>query len=275
MVSEKKYISRRPKKEENPLTRDKVTSLFVGSTAGSASYFVQMSAVQYLFRSMYLHSGFPYFSSLVGATALSLSFSSSTWAMLCTSDKLSGENSSAKFTYSNMGVCNSINLLIYRIQFKEFRSALPSHIILPGSFSNTGLKVSPGPLNKTTKQFVQQLGFKSGCHHCGVKVPHYISDHIPCTTFLSQFSALARNKPWNLKFIHWLYGRDILTKGEKPQSLFPQCRPCSNRQGGYVNRRPFFNALFNKKGIVLPKLKFRLYFLSLFPIHLIFNFLDS
>ena len=93
---------------------------------------------------------------------------------------------------------------------------VPSNV---GPGPNAGESVPVGPTDRPTKEEqekINEIGDRDGCHTCGTKNPgtksgNWVGDH---------------QDPTKLN-----------PKG-KPQRYYPQCRPCSNEQGGRIRWLP-------------------------------------
>lgn len=268
-------------KIRNPIKRSHLISISSGATVGCLIYVAQIRAYQYMFKMCRIHSGLPIVSSVLGGVVLSTAFVQSTVTMVNVTNfvhrkvKKDSEKDMPLFhtSYETL-ICSAVvNLGIYKQGYKQnLRTVLPSHILLPGSFAVEYLALTSTHVTKHKKQIVQELGHKYGCHHCGGKAQRYIADHIPSTRYLSEFSNLARLKSWHRSFLQLLFKRDVLSTQIHPQVLFPQCRPCSHSQGGFVSQqRPFLKSLQGKGGIVMHKMRPHYYFMFMFPIYLVFD----
>ncbi|SDB82265.1 DNRLRE domain-containing protein [Shouchella lonarensis] len=85
----------------------------------------------------------------------------------------------------------------------------------PGKYAKRSIPArSKGrSFTKKERRVMNKIGNKYGCHHCGTKKPGYknwVPDHQPVNRFLK--------------------------KGQK-QRLYPHCKACSRKQGGYVSAR--------------------------------------
>jgi hypothetical protein len=88
-----------------------------------------------------------------------------------------------------------------------------SSVILKGRFAAVSIP-SSGPAAKDhEKSQIQDLGRQNGCHSCGNKTPvdRFHADHQPPTELV------------------------LLGLATGPSVLYPQCVPCSDKQGGEVN----------------------------------------
>ena len=265
-------------KIKNPIKSSHLMSVTSGATVGYLFYVAQIRVSQYLAKICRIHSGFPVFSSILGGTIFSAAFMQSTSTMVKVTNLIHSKVDSNSEThkplfnlqYDTLLGAALVNLGVYKHGFKQqFRTVLPSHIILPGSFSNKYLPLTSINVTKYKKQIIQEIGGKYGCHHCGSKPGKYIADHIPCTKYLSEFSNLNRLHSWYRPFFHLLFDRDVLSTRIHPQVLFPQCRPCSSYQAGYVSKnRSFLKSLRGKDGIIMHKMRFHRYFIFMFPIYL-------
>ena len=267
-------------KIKNPVTTSHLISISSGATVGYILYIAQVRASQYMFRMLRVHSGFPVVSSVLGSLSLTAAFLQSTLSMVHVANlvysKISQNSNEDKLlnVHHDTLICSSVvNLGIYKQGYRQnFRSVLPSHIVLPGAFSHEYLPLTSVHVTKHKRQILQELGHKYGCHHCGAKVEKYIADHIPPTRYLPEFSKLACSKSWNRSIFLLLFNRDVLSTHIHPQVLFPQCRPCSYKQAGYVSKsKSFFKSLLGKDGIIMHKMRFHHYFVFMFPIYLLID----
>lgn len=95
-------------------------------------------------------------------------------------------------------------------------SSVPSNV---GPGPNAGESVPAGPTPRPTKEQqdkINEIGDRDGCHTCGTKDPgtksgNWVGDHQDPTK---------------------------LNPEGKPQRYYPQCRNCSNEQGGRIRWLP-------------------------------------
>lgn len=258
-------------------------SISVGAAIGSVSYIGHVRVFQRLLKTVGIHSGLPVISSLMGGSMLSGAFIQSNVTMVYTSTYIKRFLEDNKSTEPILGKSTEtlvsstvLNVIFYKYGFKQkFRNALPSHIILPGSFAREYIQLRSVKVTRLHKQFIQEIGKHHGCHHCGAKTTKYISDHIPCTKFISQLGTIyKRNPSWFRYYLLALYQRDLLSKSSYPQALYPQCRTCSNSQGSFVGRKSFFASLYSTRGIVMHRLRYQPYLVFVFPIYIILDRID-
>ena len=269
------------KKQENPVTEQNVKAALGGAAAGSILHVLTIRTSQHLAKALGLHSGLSLISSILGGAVLSSSFVSSTICMVKVRDFIRQHYElelteivgidPAKLFLSTVG-----NLAMYRIVYdKSLQSVLPSHLMVPGSFAGDRIPLMSEIVSKSQKRYIQGIGALHGCHHCGVKVNHYISDHIPSTKFLPEISRLLRQSILYGGLLSSIFQRTLLQfMRYHPQSLYAQCRPCSYRQGGHVNHKSFFKAFFSKRAIVLHKFRCHHYFFFIFPLYPIMELID-
>lgn len=87
----------------------------------------------------------------------------------------------------------------------------------PGAHAGESIPAGPGPRPTAAQQGeINKIGQDTGCHTCGTKDPgtksgNFVGDHQPPTKI---------NPPGN------------------PQRYYPQCKGCSNIQGGKVRQMP-------------------------------------
>lgn len=89
--------------------------------------------------------------------------------------------------------------------------------ITPGPYAKESIPATNGKSRDFTdeeRMKIDKIGYKSGCHTCGIKKPgtksgHFVPDH---------------QKP------------NYLVKNGEKQSLYPHCLSCSRKQGLYLAR---------------------------------------
>lgn len=128
-----------------------------------------------------------------------------------------------------------IGLLSYKtILRSRFTSLSPSSYTARGSFARAGI---PAPNNygyatPSQRAALDRLGRTWGCHTCGSRMlfsnsagknngPRFHGDHIPPVSVAKLW-----NERWYRKATGWTVN----------QKFYPQCRDCSNRQGGLLSR---------------------------------------
>lgn len=274
-------MAKEKKKKKIPLNKSNLISISCGATFGCVLYVAQIRASQHLLKACRMHSGIPILSSVIGGVVLSAAFAQSTISMAYVANfrhnlaesKIEKNRQLLEIHSDTLLYSTIINLGIYKHGNREqLRAVLPSHVILPGSFSKEFIPLTSVQVTKYKKQILQEIGHKYGCHHCGAKAERYIADHIPCTRYLSEFSNLGRSNSWLRSFFASLFNRDVLSTQIHPQVLFPQCKPCSYKQGGYVRgKQSFMKSLTSKGGIVMHKMRLHRYFMFIFPIYIILD----
>ncbi|WP_328238051.1 RHS repeat-associated core domain-containing protein, partial [Shouchella miscanthi] len=85
----------------------------------------------------------------------------------------------------------------------------------PGAYAKKSIpaRSTSSRLNKKERRVLNKIGDKYGCHSCGIKNPgtksgNWIGDHQPVTA---------------------------LNRYRKKQKLYPHCKACSSKQGGYAS----------------------------------------
>eukprot|EP00581_Thalassiosira_minuscula_P009886 CAMPEP_0183708344 /NCGR_PEP_ID=MMETSP0737-20130205/4689_1 /TAXON_ID=385413 /ORGANISM="Thalassiosira miniscula, Strain CCMP1093" /LENGTH=436 /DNA_ID=CAMNT_0025936209 /DNA_START=82 /DNA_END=1392 /DNA_ORIENTATION=+ len=126
-----------------------------------------------------------------------------------------------------------IGLLTYKTIFRSnFYSLSPSSYTARGSFARIGIPAPPNfnYATKVERQRLERIGKWWGCHTCGSRMyfsniaknkPKFHGDHIPPVSVAKQL-----NNRW--------YRRKLGIKVS--QKFYPQCRDCSNKQGGMLSR---------------------------------------
>lgn len=261
-------------KVELPFYRSDVIPISTGIAAGCLLYVFQLRASQYLLKALNIHAGLPFISSIIGGCSLSLAFLQSSTSMLAVMNfirtKHFKEQDIKTISVQNMASSCFINLIVVKyILQQQFRSTLPSHVIFPGSFARTFVPLHSNNVSKKCKLQIQKLGSIYGCHHCGNKVSHYIADHIPCTKFLPEFTQKC-NVFYNTVFLY-LFQRKGSCWKKYNQVVYPQCIKCCKHQAGFVSGKTFLRAVFQRKGIIMHKLRYHRYFIFLFPIHFLMD----
>jgi hypothetical protein len=131
-------------------------------------------------------------------------------------------------------------VLAYKAVFRmRYSSISPSSYTARGSFARVGIPAPPNFDYATPSQRarIERLGRVFGCHTCGSRMiapgglaggrsasaaaPRFHADHIPPVSVARQL-----NDRW---YRRWL-GLKVT------QRFYPQCRNCSNRQGGLLSR---------------------------------------
>ena len=129
-------------------------------------------------------------------------------------------------------------VLAYKAVFRmRYSSISPSSYTARGSFARVGIPAPPNFDYATPSQRarIERLGRAFGCHTCGSRMivpdgpvgrsaasaPRFHADHIPPVSVARQL-----NDRW---YRRWLGLRVT-------QRFYPQCRNCSNRQGGLLSR---------------------------------------
>ncbi|KAL9190718.1 hypothetical protein ACHAXT_000424 [Thalassiosira profunda] len=126
-----------------------------------------------------------------------------------------------------------LGLLTYKTVFRShFSSLAPSSYTARGSFARIGIPAPPNfnYATKAQRAKIEQIGRWWGCHTCGSRmvfsnlaknVPKFHGDHIPPVAVAKQI-----NRRWYRRPFGW----------EVAQKFYPQCRNCSNKQGGLLSK---------------------------------------
>ncbi|KAL7502831.1 hypothetical protein ACHAWX_000537 [Stephanocyclus meneghinianus] len=133
------------------------------------------------------------------------------------------------------GVC-LLGLLTYKTLLRShFASLSPSSYTARGSFARIGIP-APSNFNYATssqRSQLERIGRAWGCHTCGSRMlfsnlakrdwnkPRFHGDHIPPVSVAKQL-----NERWYRKKLGW----------KVSQKFYPQCRDCSNKQGGLLSK---------------------------------------
>ncbi|KAL7531423.1 hypothetical protein ACHAWF_003763 [Thalassiosira exigua] len=124
-----------------------------------------------------------------------------------------------------------LGLLTYKTIFRSrFSSISPSSYTARGSFARASIPAPPNFNYATRSQRVriERIGRRWGCHTCGSRMifsnlgkdaPRFHGDHIPPVSVAKQL-----NDRWHRRML----GRKVT------QRFYPQCRNCSNKQGGLL-----------------------------------------
>eukprot|EP00048_Salpingoeca_helianthica_P020332 m.6060 g.6060 ORF g.6060 m.6060 type:complete len:245 (+) comp4678_c0_seq1:101-835(+) len=92
------------------------------------------------------------------------------------------------------------------------RSIAPSHLWNLGAFEGGSIPAKgAGYASEAEREQLQRIGKKSGCHTCGTRAGPFNGDHQPPNNITKQ-------RRW------WHFS-------SREQRFYPQCRPCSSRQG--------------------------------------------
>lgn len=126
-----------------------------------------------------------------------------------------------------------LGLVTYKAIFRSrFSSLSPSSYTARGSFARVGIPASPN-FNYATRlqrEKLERIGRWFGCHTCGSRMifsdlkkntPRFHGDHIPPVSVAKQL-----NGRWYRQALGW----------KVPQKFYPQCRNCSNKQGGMLSK---------------------------------------
>jgi len=127
-----------------------------------------------------------------------------------------------------------IGLVTYKTLLRSrFASISPSSYTARGSFARIGIPAPPNFNYATSSQrnTIEQIGKWWGCHTCGSRmlfsniankgVPKFHGDHIPPVSVAKQM-----NERWVRRKLGW----------KVSQKFYPQCRNCSNKQGGLLSK---------------------------------------
>ena len=126
-----------------------------------------------------------------------------------------------------------LGLLTYKTIFRSnFISLTPSSYTARGSFARIGIPAPPNFNYATRSQRVriERIGKWWGCHTCGSRmifsnlgktIPKFHGDHIPPVSVAKQINSRWYRKPFGWKV---------------SQKFYPQCRDCSNKQGGLLSK---------------------------------------
>jgi hypothetical protein len=132
-------------------------------------------------------------------------------------------------------------LLTYKAVFRtRFSSISPSSYTARGSFARVGIPAPPsrGYATPSQRARIERLGRVFGCHTCGSRMmfpprdptggggrkyvlPRFHGDHVPPVSVARQLDGRWYRRWSGLKV---------------RQMFYPQCRSCSNRQGGLLSR---------------------------------------
>lgn len=134
-------------------------------------------------------------------------------------------------SYNNLISRCILGLLTYKTIFRSRYSSLsPSSYTARGSFARIGIP-APSNFNYATRlqrEKLQRIGRWWGCHTCGSRmifsnlgkdVPKFHGDHVPPVSVAKQLNDRWYRRTFGLKV---------------SQKLYPQCRNCSNKQGGLL-----------------------------------------
>ncbi|KAL7473691.1 hypothetical protein ACHAXS_014165 [Conticribra weissflogii] len=127
-----------------------------------------------------------------------------------------------------------IGLVTYKTLLRShFTSISPSSYTARGSFARIGIPAPPNFNYATSSQrrTLERIGKWWGCHTCGSRmlfsniadkhVPKFHGDHIPPVSVAKQM-----NERWFRRKSGW----------KVSQKFYPQCRNCSNKQGGLLSK---------------------------------------
>ncbi|KAL7524596.1 hypothetical protein ACHAXR_001788, partial [Thalassiosira sp. AJA248-18] len=126
-----------------------------------------------------------------------------------------------------------LGLLTYNTIFRShFSSLSPSSYTARGSFARIGIPAPPN-FNYATRiqrEKIERIGRWWGCHTCGSRMifsnlkknaPKFHGDHIPPVSVAKQINSRWYRRPFGWKV---------------SQKFYPQCRNCSNKQGGLLSK---------------------------------------
>ena len=123
-----------------------------------------------------------------------------------------------------------LGLLTYKTIFRSnFISLSPSSYTARGSFARIGIPAPPNfnYATKAQRAKLERIGKWWGCHTCGSRMifsnmskNKFNGDHIPPVSVAKQINSRWYRKPFGWKV---------------SQKFYPQCRNCSNKQGGLLS----------------------------------------
>lgn len=143
------------------------------------------------------------------------------------------ERRERKEAWMHAGRICILGLLTYKTIFRSrYVSISPSSYTARGSFGPPGI---PAPANfnyatRLQREKIERIGRRWGCHTCGSRmifsnlrknVPKFHGDHIPPVSVAKQLNDRWYRRTFGLKV---------------SQKFYPQCRDCSNKQGGMLSK---------------------------------------
>ena len=187
-------------------------------------------------------------SSLLGLASVTLaSFGASLAALKTISvlqQHLPTPEKKLSLTYRHLFVSTGSGVVLFRALGGRFRSVLPSNLMRPGVFATEWIPAlreaehaSPGE-----REIIQALGKKNGCHTCGTRtVEKFVADHQPPSRLLNN------------------HRNPISEPDPLMQRFYPQCKKCSNVQGGILARQDVKDATTHAGAIRTHGSSLRLY----------------
>ena len=138
---------------------------------------------------------------------------------------------------------------MFKLLGGRFWSIAPSSYTSPGSFAHIAPGVGCIPARSSSyataveKIAMRRMGQKYGCHTCGTRRPFYklgsvfVADHIPPNAVVEQW---ARNQRmvWLRNFLQKM---KLAPPLKIQQHFFPQCKSCSDFQGGLLSAGIYAN----------------------------------
>ncbi|XP_078482868.1 uncharacterized protein LOC144743288 [Ciona intestinalis] len=166
------------------------------------------------------------------------------------------------YSRSDIIICTTLSVIHFAIFSRRLKMVLPSHVLHPGAYARKTVPLDEitSRVTESQKRSVQKLGYKYGCHTCGVKysrlnkVKRYIVrkwfplQRKPNSLYYADHSPPVALAPVYLK-------RNKNAKG----SLLPQCQSCSYFQATRVRlllQNP--DKYKNKDSLVTHSLRFKL-----------------
>jgi hypothetical protein len=223
------------------------STAIAGSLAGVVAFPATLAGFQrFVFKPLRLTSSLsvPFVSSVLGAGAVLAGSAVATLSVASAASVFSHYKTNVNDLY----VSTAGGVVLFKVFGGRFRSVLPSHLLRPGSFAVSSLPArGKSYVRAQEKDVIGVLGKQNGCHTCGKRSGQFVADHQP---------------PNHLSIPGQL------------QRFYPQCRSCSNRQGGLLASVKSSSLFSHPHGIVTHGSALRLYHLFL-PLPLIIPLLKT
>ena len=130
--------------------------------------------------------------------------------------------------FTTLRIC-TLGLVAFKLLGGRFWAIAPSSFTHLGSYARSSLPATEYYATAAQRARLERLGRVFGCHTCGSRrlwssrqaATNFVGDHMPPKAVAEQL-----NKRW---YRRWL-GRKVQFR------FYPQCVPCSNKQGGILSK---------------------------------------
>ena len=144
------------------------------------------------------------------------------------------------FTSRDLLLSTITSVVMFRALGGRFGAVLPSNLTRPGAFAAEWIPAYMGsqPATSRERTLIKAMGSKYGCHSCGRRMlVDFVADHQPPSKLLGNHRNVThQNGSGNHRNGNSI-GRHLSGSGETDhllQRFYPQCRQCSQLQGGVL-----------------------------------------